>query len=200
MLPSSPLFTLLHTTSAQPLAVLSPEQFGRTLFHPSWRSISETAPLLQKYTVLPSYSKPHTQLVLWNARQSPTPTTTFSVCFVSPASVSACLSSHVPCHCATHASETSNLSKTRKLEVDRRHAIDRYNRITLELSKIEAALEISRRWTPLDAEYKDATKFISERRYRAALEKLQKLVIQRLFELEKLNIAHTGTSPALTSY
>lgn len=119
MLPSSPLFTLLHTTSAQPLAVLSPEQFGQTLFHPNWRSISETVPLLQKYTVLPSYSKPHTRLVLWNALQSPTPTTTFSVCFVSPVSVSACLSSHVPCHCATHASETSNLSKMRKLSKTR---------------------------------------------------------------------------------
>lgn len=88
------------------------------------------------------------------------------------------------------------LSETRRLETNRRHAIDKYNRISLEICQLEAALDIPMRWTPLDPEYIEATTHIRERKYARALDKLQKLVIQRLFELHKLNIAQTGTSPS----
>ena len=81
---------------------------------------------------------------------------------------------------------------TTKLKTARRHAINQHYRITFELAQLEVAMGITQRWTPLDEPYKEAVKYMRERRYRRALEKLQKLVIQRLFELNKLNIAETG--------
>ena len=81
---------------------------------------------------------------------------------------------------------------TTKLETARRHAIDQHYRITFELAQLEVAMGITQRWTPLDEPYREAVKYMRERHYRRALEKLQKLVVQRLFELDKLNIAETG--------
>lgn len=51
---------------------------------------------------------------------------------------------------------------------------------------------IERRWQPSDAQYLDTCKYMALRKYHKALDHLQKLVIQRLFELNKLNIAGTG--------
>ncbi|KAI0685332.1 hypothetical protein BC835DRAFT_1310064 [Cytidiella melzeri] len=47
-------------------------------------------------------------------------------------------------------------------------------------------------WTPATPQYMAAIKYIKERKYHRALNKLQKLVTQRLFELHKLNVAQTG--------
>ena len=60
--------------------------------------------------------------------------------------------------------------------------------ITLELK-----IGISKWWQPSDPEYIEASQYIKERKYHCALiNNLQKLVIQCLFELNKLNIAATG--------
>ncbi|KZT70621.1 hypothetical protein DAEQUDRAFT_653957, partial [Daedalea quercina L-15889] len=48
------------------------------------------------------------------------------------------------------------------------------------------------RWQPSDEEYIKTVKYIDERRYHRALDKLQQLVIQRLFELHKMNLSQTG--------
>jgi hypothetical protein len=45
---------------------------------------------------------------------------------------------------------------------------------------------------PITPEYVAAIKYIKEHQYHRALSKLQKLVTQRLFELQRLNISHTG--------
>ena len=47
--------------------------------------------------------------------------------------------------------------------------------------------------------YQEAVKYIHERKYRRALEKLHRLIVQRLFELQKLNVSHTGESPVFLS-
>lgn len=88
------------------------------------------------------------------------------------------------------------VSATRKLETERRHTIEKHERISLELCSLEVQLGISpgERWTPAHPKYQEAVKFVTERKYRRALDKLQKLVIQRLFELHKLNLAQTGKS------
>ncbi|EKM49186.1 uncharacterized protein PHACADRAFT_107267, partial [Phanerochaete carnosa HHB-10118-sp] len=85
-----------------------------------------------------------------------------------------------------------DVRRTNKLEAKRRHAIDQHYCITFELVQLEVAMGITQRWTPLDEPYKEALKYMRDRHYRRALEKLQKLVVQRLFELDKLNIAETG--------
>ena len=48
------------------------------------------------------------------------------------------------------------------------------------------------RWQVTDPQYVETVKYIETRRYHRALGKLQRLVIQRLFELHKLNLAQTG--------
>lgn len=57
---------------------------------------------------------------------------------------------------------------------------------------LEVALGITVRWEPESDEYKEALDWASERDYRLALDKLERLVIQRLFELQKANLVSTG--------
>ncbi len=65
-------------------------------------------------------------------------------------------------------------------------------RLTSQVISFELQLGITRRWLPEDKEYKETQKYIATRRYQKALGRLQELVIQRLFELQKLNISQTG--------
>lgn len=58
--------------------------------------------------------------------------------------------------------------------------------------QLEAVMNIDRRWEPNDQEYKEAVEYINTRKYRQALERLHKLVVQRLFELHKMNLSNTG--------
>lgn len=84
------------------------------------------------------------------------------------------------------------LSATRKLETRRRLAIERYDNLLQEVIELEVRLGLMRRWCPGDPEYTETLKYIAERRYHRALNKVQQLVVQRLFELHKLNVAGTG--------
>jgi hypothetical protein len=59
---------------------------------------------------------------------------------------------------------------------------------------MEVDMGIEKRWEPSSPEYVEALKYLSTRVYQRALEELQRLVIQRLFELHKMNISATGES------
>lgn len=59
---------------------------------------------------------------------------------------------------------------------------------------LEKNLEIAERWTANSEEYKEARKWANMRKYRLALDKLERLMVQRLFELQKANLVSTGTS------
>ena len=83
-------------------------------------------------------------------------------------------------------------SKTLKLESQRRIARERYDDALREVIQLEVEFGIAPRWTPLDSNYNEALKFLAERKYRRALEHLQQLVVQRLFELHKMNLSGTG--------
>ncbi|KAI0782170.1 hypothetical protein C8Q75DRAFT_795935 [Abortiporus biennis] len=89
-------------------------------------------------------------------------------------------------------SYAANASATAKLERKRRAAKEQHDRILLEVVDMEMKMGISERWTPSSDEYKATTTYLTERRYHRALEKLQKLVVQRMFELHKLNLSQTG--------
>ncbi len=86
----------------------------------------------------------------------------------------------------------SDLSATRKLETRRRYLRDRVDRLSADVTEIEVRLGIDTRWQPTDEKYVNATKYIATRAYQQALGRLQRLVIQRLFELHKMNLAQTG--------
>ena len=85
-----------------------------------------------------------------------------------------------------------DLSATRKLETKRRTLQDTVTRLTHDVHEMELSLGITQRWQPTDTEYQETMKYIATRRYQRALGRLQRLVIQRLFELHKLNVARTG--------
>jgi len=57
---------------------------------------------------------------------------------------------------------------------------------------LEDHLNILTRWVPTQPEYIAIQKDMTIRKYRSALDELERLIVQRLFELTKLNIAGTG--------
>lgn len=56
---------------------------------------------------------------------------------------------------------------------------------------LERQLNIDR-WSPEDVEYLAALNYQRERKYRLALDKVERLVVQRLFELQKCHIRGTS--------
>lgn len=86
------------------------------------------------------------------------------------------------------------VSATRRIERDRRYVNDQLDRVNLEICELEIKLGVSHgnRWTPVTPEYEEAVRYLRDRKYHRALNKLQKLVILRLFELSKLNVAKTS--------
>lgn len=56
----------------------------------------------------------------------------------------------------------------------------------------ERRMEITERWTPNMPQYQDAVKYVKNREFIRAVEVLEGLVVQRLFELSKANLASTG--------
>jgi len=86
----------------------------------------------------------------------------------------------------------TEVSRTRKLETERRYQSERYEAALLQVVALEVRLGIACRWQPTDAEYIAAAKYLSTRKYHLALNNLQRLVIQRLFELHKLNLSQTA--------
>lgn len=61
------------------------------------------------------------------------------------------------------------------------------------LAELEEALKIGRRWRRWDLEWLEGARFHAEREYRVAIEKLEGLLVARLFELTKMNKSGTGT-------
>lgn len=88
-----------------------------------------------------------------------------------------------------YSKETSN---TRKAETSRRLARERHEAALREVERLEVQMSIMKRWEPTDPQYIKTAQYMSQRRYHRALENLQRLVVQRLFELHKLNLQHTG--------
>ncbi|KAJ3804751.1 hypothetical protein F5876DRAFT_52960 [Lentinula aff. lateritia] len=91
-----------------------------------------------------------------------------------------------------HSSYSSGLSETRKTETRRHFLGEKRDNVLWEILQMESQMDVRRRWTPLDSEYKAALKYMTERKYLQALENLHLLVIKRLFEMHKLNMSGTG--------
>ena len=91
------------------------------------------------------------------------------------------------------ASYSVNLSDGRKAETRRRYLREQRDRTLFEITQMETVMNIDRRWESNDREYKEAVEYMNTRKYRRALERLHKLVVQRLFELHKMNLSNTGT-------
>lgn len=85
-----------------------------------------------------------------------------------------------------------DLSTTCKLETEHRFAWEQYQSTLQDVIAMEVSMGIEKHWEPADKTYLDTVKYMHLRCYHCALETLQKLVIQRLFELHKMNLSGTG--------
>ena len=94
----------------------------------------------------------------------------------------------------TIESYSSELSKTRRLETERRYADERRQAILKDVVEMEVKMAITARWQPSSPEYINAVQYLERRKYEKALDHLQKLVVQRLFELHRMNQSRNGMS------
>jgi len=60
------------------------------------------------------------------------------------------------------------------------------------VADLEAKLNIECMWTEDDPEYHEVEKYLQHREFHRALDRVQQLVVQRLFEMSKANIAGMG--------
>ena len=84
--------------------------------------------------------------------------------------------------------------QTAKLETARRHAIENYTKDLRAVQLMEAKINITKRWGPGMEEWVQAEKKVSMRNYQQCLDRLEGLVVARMFKLTKMNMFQTGTS------
>ncbi|THU89589.1 hypothetical protein K435DRAFT_821344 [Dendrothele bispora CBS 962.96] len=79
-------------------------------------------------------------------------------------------------------------------ETSRRYLSEKRDQVHFELVQLECSMNITegQRWKPTDPMYLKTLEYMSVREYRQALEHLHKLVVQRLYELHRLNLSQTG--------
>ncbi|KAJ7084524.1 hypothetical protein B0H15DRAFT_923560 [Mycena belliarum] len=85
-----------------------------------------------------------------------------------------------------------NAALTRRVETQRRQALELRDNVLVAVHELEARLEVTQRWEAGCEEWSAAAVMVSNRRYQRALDKLHGLVIARLFELTKCNMSGTG--------
>ena len=86
----------------------------------------------------------------------------------------------------------ADLSRTRKIETCRRHLDQRRRDLEIHIAGLEIQLQLDDPWTPTHPAYIRTEQYIATHKYQKALRTLQRLVVQRLFELHKMNLAGTG--------
>ncbi|KAJ3833253.1 hypothetical protein F5878DRAFT_654388 [Lentinula raphanica] len=84
------------------------------------------------------------------------------------------------------------VDQTRKVETQRRHAIESRDDLKAEVQLLELRLGIKDRWVSGSEEWERVKKMVAMAKYQKALDKLEGLVVARLFELTKLNMSCTG--------
>jgi hypothetical protein len=82
--------------------------------------------------------------------------------------------------------------KTRAIETGRRHALEEYEKDLRVVQELEKKLGISLRWVPGCEDWERAGKMVTMHRYQRALDRLEGLIVARMFELTKMNMSQTG--------
>ncbi|CAE6464894.1 unnamed protein product [Rhizoctonia solani] len=97
---------------------------------------------------------------------------------------------------ATDGPLTGNLRqsalKTAKIETRRRNTLEQLLTVQDAVAKLEEKHNITHRWTRTSKEWIEAQKTRKDQQYHAAIDELERLVIQRLFELSRAGLANTG--------
>ncbi|KAG1797356.1 uncharacterized protein HD556DRAFT_1267601 [Suillus plorans] len=90
------------------------------------------------------------------------------------------------------ASYDGQVKNTRKAESARRHALEDYDRHLKLAQVLECKLEVEKRWVAEDAQWQKVGRLVANRKYQRALDRLEGLIVARIFELTKMNRAGTG--------
>lgn len=85
--------------------------------------------------------------------------------------------------------------RTNIVETKHRHEIENERKLIADVQALEVSLGISERWTEEREEWKEQKKLVKESAYQKALDKLEGLLVARIFEMERLNVAGTGEIP-----
>ena len=83
--------------------------------------------------------------------------------------------------------------RTRSIETERRHALEEYEKDLKVVQDLEKKLNISVRWE-LSDDWVRTGKLVTMRKYQRALDRLEGLIVARMFELTKMNMSQTGES------
>jgi len=88
------------------------------------------------------------------------------------------------------------VKKSKQEAIDRRlRVISTWEeRAARRIDDVERLIGIKTWWERDDNEYQEILKYISNRQFVRVIEELQGLVVSRLMELEKVNLAGSGTS------
>ncbi|KAJ7223797.1 hypothetical protein C8J57DRAFT_1535947 [Mycena rebaudengoi] len=83
--------------------------------------------------------------------------------------------------------ETSTVSATVK-----RHAQESYDKSVDAVQQAEVRLSITKHWTREDPLWLEAATLVAKQRYHKCVNKLEELILKRMFELTKMNMSQTG--------
>lgn len=79
-----------------------------------------------------------------------------------------------------------------RIDTQFRTTFERWKAKNDEVLRYEEDHDIPLRWAPTSQEYVDALTIVHERKYRRAIDDLERLVVQRLFEMTKLGMNGVG--------
>ncbi|KAF6743091.1 hypothetical protein DFP72DRAFT_1080863 [Ephemerocybe angulata] len=82
--------------------------------------------------------------------------------------------------------------RVRSPETELRHADELHKKSLATVMDLEVRLSIKERWKKGSAKWVAAADLVSKRRYQLCLDRLESLVVARVFELGKMNMAKTG--------
>lgn len=83
-------------------------------------------------------------------------------------------------------------NQVEQIHIRRSYTMSRAHMHLQQLDRQEKALGITTRWSPTSPEYGEVVKESRLWNYRLAVDKLEYLVVQRMFELTKLGMSGTG--------
>ncbi|KAJ7233282.1 hypothetical protein B0H12DRAFT_1028580, partial [Mycena haematopus] len=92
----------------------------------------------------------------------------------------------------TEATYGAAAAQTRRIETQRRHALEIYSKTLDAIQDLEVRLDIKVRWRPGDEDWVATAALVEKRRYQCAIDELEGLVVARMFELSKVNMSDTG--------
>jgi hypothetical protein len=78
----------------------------------------------------------------------------------------------------------------------RRHAQEKAEKDLEQVQELESILAIAEQWTTESPKWVETVAAIKQRKYQLALNGLELLIVERIFELTKMNQSETGTSHA----